>query len=73
MFWVVGGTYDVHFGRECLCVSLRNKGVVAGIMNGGALNIQAVIPVECKAQNDDEKLRMCEIKMFVYLCTVCKV
>lgn len=44
-FWIVAGTYDVHFGRQLLCVSLRNKGVVAGIMNAGALNVEVVIPV----------------------------
>lgn len=38
-------TYDVHFGRQRVCVSLRNKGIVAGILNSGALNVKAVIPL----------------------------
>ena len=39
-------TDDVDFGRQALRVPLEDKGVVPGVVQGGRLNLQAVVPVE---------------------------
>lgn len=51
-------TYDVHFGRQRLRVSLRNKGIITGIMNSGALNVKVVIPVSWKESTNEKEKSM---------------